>query len=247
MRRSKPGAIQAVWRRRKELALLLALLVPVAGLWAFFELVDEVREQDTQALDTRVLLALRNPADPADPIGPEWIEEAGRDLTALGGVAVLCLVTAGVSGFLVLRRHFRALVLMLVATLGGMGLGLWVKTLIDRPRPELVPHLSYAVTASFPSGHSMLSAIVYVTLAALAARLVTRAIMRVYLVGCALLATFLVGVSRVYLGVHYPTDVLAGWTLGLAWAVLCWLVARYLQRRGAVEEPDERASAAPDD
>src|SRR5205085_9940078 len=105
----------------------------------------------------------------------------------------------------------------------------------DRPRPSVVPHLSHVMTSSFPSGHSLLSAVVYLTLGSLLARLVGPPRLKLYFLGVAVLLSFLVGLSRVYLGVHYPTDVLAGWAAGLTWAVLCWLLARYLQHRGAVE------------
>lgn len=219
------------------MTLLLVLLVLVGGLWIFFELADEIDERDTQVLDEKVLLLFREQGDTSDPIGPLWVEEVGRDITALGGLSVLAIVTIGVCGYLALRRRLRALALVAVSTLGAVGLSLLVKQLIGRPRPDLVEHYSHVATASFPSGHSMLAAAVYLTLAALLAQLVVGRLVRAYLLLCALVVTFLVGVSRVYLGVHYPTDVLAGWSLGVAWATLCLLVARALQRRGQIEMP----------
>jgi undecaprenyl-diphosphatase len=228
------------WVRTRDAVVLLGALLPVAGAWLFFVLAGEVGEGETRALDERLLLALRNPADVTDPLGPPWLEEVGRDLTALGGVAVLLLLTVGVAGGLYLQRQVHAALLVLGATGGGVLLGLAAKALVARPRPQLVPHLSYVTTASFPSGHSMLSAVVYLTLGALLARLTGRWRYRLFVLGYALLLTFLVGVSRVYLGVHYPTDVLAGWSLGLAWATVCSLLARWLQRRGQVESPPPR-------
>jgi undecaprenyl-diphosphatase len=178
---------------------------------------------------------MRRADDPSRPIGPRWLPEVGRDLTALGGVAALTLTTAFVAGYLLIVRKYHAMWLVLAATLGGLLISTLLKHLIDRARPDLVPHLSHVYTSSFPSGHSMLSAVVYLTLGALLTRLAAERRVKLYFLAAALLLTFLVGVSRVYMGVHYPTDVLAGWTAGLVWALLCWLVARYLQRRGAVE------------
>jgi undecaprenyl-diphosphatase len=125
--------------------------------------------------------------------------------------------------------------LVLISTAGGLLLSGVLKWAVARDRPELVPHLSATYTSSFPSGHSMMSAVVYLTLGSLLARLASEWRVKIYCIGAALLVSGLVGVSRVYMGVHYPTDVLAGWTAGLAWASLCWLVARYLQGRGTVE------------
>ena len=121
--------------------------------------------------------------------------------------------------------------LVLIAVVGGQVLSTTLKYFIDRPRPMIVPHLSQVYTTSFPSGHSMMSAVVYLTLGSLLGSS-SAARAQVLLLSVAMLLTFLVGVSRVYMGVHWPTDVLAGWTAGLVWAILCWLVARQLQRRG---------------
>jgi len=112
-----------------------------------------------------------------------------------------------------------------------------------RPRPNIVPHLTEVQTSSFPSGHSMMSAVIYLTLGVLLSRLVVGAVMRFYVVAVAMLLTALVGFSRVFLGVHYPSDVVAGWTAGLAWALICLLVARILQHRGSVENPGEQTES----
>lgn len=216
--------------------VLVAVLLIVGGTWGFIELADEVRDGDTQRFDDWAVRAMRRADDPSRPIGPHWLPEVGRDLTALGGVAALTLTTAFVAGYLLIVRKYHAMWLVLAATLGGLLISTLLKHLIDRARPDLVPHLSHVYTSSFPSGHSMLSAVVYLTLGALLTRLSSERRVKLYFLAAALLLTFLVGVSRVYMGVHYPTDVLAGWTAGLVWALLCWLVARYLQRRGAVEK-----------
>ena len=220
-----------------DLVVLLGVLALVVGVLGFFLLAGAVRAGGTQRLDERILLALRNPDDPTVLLGPPWMGEVGRDLTAVGGVAVLLLITGAVAGFLLLCRKYHALVLLLATIGGGLLLSSLLKCYSDRPRPSLVPHLSYVSTTSFPSGHSMLSAIVYLTLGSLLARLVRPVRLKLYFVAVALLLTFLVGLSRVYLGVHYPSDVLAGWAAGLVWAVLCWLLARRLQSEGAVEKP----------
>ncbi|RUL86956.1 phosphatase PAP2 family protein [Tautonia sociabilis] len=215
--------------------LLVSILAVVGGGWIFLELADEVEEGDTLPLDERILLAFRNPEDPADPLGGPVVEELVRDLTALGGVAIIGLVTAASVGFLAMDRKYHAAVLVLVATVGGQLLSAALKGLYDRPRPDVVPHLMHASQASFPSGHSLLAAVTYLTLGALMARLVDRPALKLYIIAVAALIAGMVGVSRVYLGVHYPTDVLAGWAVGLSWAILCWEVARRLQRRGMVE------------
>jgi undecaprenyl-diphosphatase len=232
------------WIGQHELGSLLSLLALALGIWVFAEVADEVGEGEAEGVDAMLLLALRSPSDLADPIGPEWLEEMGRDITALGGFTILTLLTIVVVGYLLLSRKSRAALLVLTSVLGAVGFSYLLKGLFGRARPALVPHLVVVHSASFPSGHAMLSAAVYLTLGALLARLQTRLLVKAYVLICALLLSFLVGVSRVYVGVHWPTDVLAGWAAGAAWASLCWMLARRLQRRGAVEPPAPEAPAA---
>ena len=223
------------WLGQHELLVLLAVLVVVAGIWGFIVLADAVSEGRTQCFDESVLRALRRPDDPAIPIGPRWMEGVGRDLTAMGDVSVLLLTTLAVTGFFLLDGKFAAMGFMLAAVTGGLTVSSLLKAGFERPRPDVVPHLSQVYTSSFPSGHSMMSAVVYLTLGTMLARMVTERRLKFYFLGVALVLTALVGISRVYMGVHYPTDVLAGWTAGLVWATLCWLAARKLQRRGSIE------------
>lgn len=223
------------WLRWLEIKILLGVLIVVGGTWGFIELADKVKDGDTQRFDDWAIRALRHANNPAVPIGPEWMHEIGRDLTALGGIAVLTLAILAVVGFLFLERKYGVIYLVLIASTGALLISTLTKELFHRNRPELVPHLSQVMTTSFPSGHSMLSAAVYLTLGALLARTVSDLRTKVYLMVAPLILTFLVGLSRVYMGVHYPTDVLAGWTAGIVWAALCWLATRYLQRHGKVE------------
>ncbi|GAB2795477.1 phosphatase PAP2 family protein [Halomonas shantousis] len=225
------------WLGRHELALLVGIVMASGGVWAFVALAGEVMEGDTRGLDEAILLAFRNASDLTDPLGPGWVEEMGRDFTALGGVGVLTLITLGVLGYLLLSERFRAALFTLVSVSGGWIISTLLKMGFERPRPDLVPHGSIVYTASFPSGHSMMSAVTYLTLAALLIRIQPERRLKAYLLMTAVFITVLVGISRVYLGVHWPTDVLAGWTAGATWAALCWLGARWLQRRGAVEAP----------
>lgn len=221
---------------RIERGMLLIMIVAAVLLFAFAVLADEVTEGDTRAFDERVLLALRAAGDPADPIGPRWFEEMMRDFTAIGGTGVLVLMVLAVAGFLTLTGKGHAALAIIVAVCGGTLVSQTMKWAYARPRPELVPHGAEVYTASFPSGHAMMSAIVYLTLGAMLARTQSGQAVKAYIIGVAIFLTVLVGTSRVYLGVHWPTDVLAGWALGALWAIVCWLVMLWLQARGQVED-----------
>lgn len=220
-----------------EFSVLLAGAIIAGGLWGFVEMAEVARDTTAHAFDTEILLAFREAGRPDDPIGPAWLEEAVRDITGLGSMVVLVLATAFTIIYLLLIHKRREALLVLVAVGGGQILSSLLKLGIDRPRPDLVPHLVEVQTLSFPSGHAMMAAVTYLTLGSMLARLAPGRVTRIYILGVAVLITLMVGVSRVYLGVHWPSDVLAGWCAGFAWAMLCWLVARqFVIRR---EEPGE--------
>jgi undecaprenyl-diphosphatase len=229
--------------RALELKVLAGMAAIFAAVWVFLALADDIQEQETMEVDERILLALRNPADYSDPLGPGWLEEMGRDFTALGGVGVLTLLTLATCLYLLLVDRARAAVFTVAAIGSGWLVSNALKMGFDRPRPDLVPHGSIVYTASFPSGHAMMSAVTYLTLAVLLGRAVPSWRLRLFFLLSALFLTTLAGVSRVYLGVHWPTDVVAGWAVGAAWAGMCWLVERWLQQRGMVESPPEDTDA----
>lgn len=225
------------WHRlgRDGLQYLVFFLIIALGMLAFTEIASEVMEGDSLAFDRQVLEAMRTPGDLSDPIGPIWLEQSVRDITALGGSTILTLITVAVVGFLVLEGKPRTIGFLLLAVIGGLLLSLALKAGFDRPRPDFLPHGQEVYTASFPSGHSMNSAIVYLTLGAILARAHRARAVKIYVLTAAILITIMVGLSRLYLGVHWPTDVLAGWSAGGAWALLCWLLIHHMQRRRMVE------------
>jgi undecaprenyl-diphosphatase len=225
------------WLTAREAVVLLAALGIVLSLTVFAKTTGEMLEGDLREFDDGILRMLRSPDDHSVPIGPAWLVQAAIDVTALGGTTVLALFLTIVVGYLALEHRYDAVLLVVVATAGGGLLGEGMKWWFARARPAIVPHLVNVGSASFPSGHSMLALVTYLTLGALLARFVPRRRTRTYCVAVSLVLALLVGLSRVYLGVHYPTDVLAGWSAGLAWALFCWLGARYLQYRGRVKPP----------
>ncbi|RUT89858.1 MULTISPECIES: phosphatase PAP2 family protein [unclassified Mesorhizobium] len=227
---------------RVEFPVLLAGLVIAAGLWGFEELMEIARATTPHAFDTEILLAFRQAGRPDSPIGPLWLQGAMRDITSLGSGSVLVLIVTAVIVYLLLIRRTATALFIFVAVAGGQVLSSLLKAGIDRPRPELVSHLVNETTLSFPSGHAMLSAVTYLTLGALAARFLPGRTTKIYVLSLAVLTTLLVGISRIYLGVHWPSDVLAGWCAGFVWAMLCWLAARAWQRwRGQHPNGDDEA------
>lgn len=246
-RSSGAGALLRRFLRARELVTMALLAVVAGGLFTFVEVAEAVADEEVHALDQALLLAMREPTDRSDPVGPKWVEEMGRDFTALGGVPVLTLVSLAAALFLWMSGRPRSVLLVFVAVAGGQLLSSLLKRGYGRPRPDLVPHEAYVYTSSFPSGHSMMSAVTYLTLGALLARVLPRRRTKLLVIACALVVTALTGASRVYLGVHWPTDVVAGWAMGASWAVVCWLAADALDRRRRLGTPPEGVGAGTTD
>ena len=223
------------WLTSHQGMILGGLFLLALAVFCFVKIADEVMENEWRRFDDRAIELLRDPNDLSRPIGPAWVGEAGRDLTALGGFSVTTLLVGGVTLYLLLTRNYGTMCLLLAASVGAIAISYGLKDAFARPRPELVPHLSYVKSYSFPSAHSMNASAVYLTLGAILARVAPVWRVRLLFLGMAVGVTILVGVSRVYMGVHYPTDVLAGWCAGLAWALVCLLATSYFQHRGAVE------------
>lgn len=216
--------------------LVTLLLVALAG-WLFLELGDEVIEQEPIAFDESLLLALRDPENLEDPLGPWWLEEAMRDISALGSSIVGMLFTGVVVIYLLLARRPRLALFTGIAVYGGMAVIVLAKGLFARERPDVVPHLVFVGNEAFPSGHSMIATIMYLTLALLVAQLTRSGRLRAYIVAVAVAVAVLVGFTRVYLGVHYPSDVVGGWALGIAWALPWGLALRYVERPRSAVQP----------
>jgi undecaprenyl-diphosphatase len=232
------------WLRSHELRVVVGTLIVVIGAGGFIVLANLVAQGHTQDFDDWGVRDLRCADNLATPIGPHWLTAAAQDVTALGGVTVLFSVTAAAIGFFALSRKFTSLGLILAVVVGGLVISLLLKTHFERPRPHLVPYLCAVDSSSFPSGHSMMSVVVYLTGATLLSRMTRRRRLKLYLLASATLLAGLIGASRIYLGVHYPTDIMAGWIAGLVWVAFCWLLARRLHRPGAIDA-SPRSSSVP--
>ena len=229
---------------QSDLAMLLGGLILAGCLWAFFEIADMVMSGGTGVVDEKLLLLFRTTEDLSDPIGAHWVEELMRDITGLGGVGILTFFTLASATYMLLIRKPKMALFVVVAIVSGTLLSFALKYGFDRPRPDLVPHGSYVYTHSFPSGHSLMSALVYFTLGTLLSRVESRKRVKVFLLSVATLLTVSIGVSRVYLGVHWPSDVLAGWTVGIFWSILSLMVAASLQSSGNIEQEGDQDNSS---
>ena len=229
--------------------IALGTTVFIGATWAFVEIAGEVREGETQTLDEAVLRYIQTHQTPL-------LDKAMLEITFMGtGLIVLTIVlVAGM--FLWLTKHKHSALLLIVATIGGILLNGLLKAGFDRPRPGVFEWKQHTVSSSFPSGHAMSAATVYMTVAYLAARLQRRHLSRVLTLCAAVVVVLLIALSRLYLGVHYPSDVAAGVVIGIAWAALCMAMLEatllYGRRRSATmraaEAPsprDERAADEP--
>lgn len=229
-----PNSISTLAKGLKEsrFTTVPALMVFVfaAGVLAFVYIGHEVSEGELRQLDSAILLSLRDPADLSRLAGPWWLEETMFEITALGGYTLILLLVVAVVGFLVVAGYHGPALFVSLSIFTGWLASHGLKSFYDRPRPDIVPQLDIVHTASFPSGHAMMTTVVYLTLAAVVARLTDSLRLRIYVIAVAVVISLLVGLSRVYLGVHWPSDVAAGWALGAAWAALSWLVMSALRR-----------------
>ena len=185
----------------------------------------------TRDIDRAIMLWVRNATDPSNPWGPAGFEEMAAEITALGGYTILVLIVGLVAINLVIISETAMAWFLLAAFATGSAVSSLLKIVIERPRPDLVERLDRVFTASFPSGHAMVSMIAYLTLAAVVVRLCKTRKLRIFVLVAAASLSIAIGVSRIYLGVHWPSDVLAGWSIGVAWAGICWLAAHYLESR----------------
>ena len=206
--------ISKLWHA--EAWLLVSVFTFAALLLTFGLIADEVMEGSTLAFDRYVILALRGNSDLSDSINTSWFLEMARDITAMGSFAFLGILLLAVVGYMLLTRRRASAWLMIAAVVGGVALNSLLKFGFARPRPDFISPATKVFTASFPSGHAALSAITYLTLGALLARTTLSRPLAIYFVAIGITLTLLVGVSRIYLGVHFPTDVLAGWCIGSA-------------------------------
>lgn len=232
--------VRGMRENRAAVGPVALLAVAALGVFSFLSIADEVAEGEIEAVDEWLFYLFRSASDPSSPLGPPWLAESAAEITALGGYPVIVLAVLIVVGLLlVTRRHGPALYTVLSVGIGSL-ISHVLKEFYERPRPNLVEHLDIVHTASFPSGHAMVGTVAYLTLAALVARFVDDWRVRVYVVSVALAMAILIGLTRIYLGVHWPSDVAAGWALGAAWASVAWLVPSLMismRRNGAGRKP----------
>lgn len=231
-RKTSPAILSRILHLvRAETAVLGGLLVVALGVWAFAGLADETGEAGGQAFDRAVLMAMRPNPDPSDAWGPWWLQVAAGDITALGGIAVLGLFAMIAIGFLLIQKKRLSALLLVLGLAGGVALSEVLKGVFERVRPPEAFQAVETVNASFPSGHALLSTVFYLTVGVMLARTLPRRRLKTFVLGAAVLIAVLVGLTRVYLAAHWATDVLAGWSVGAAWAMCLWLVAQGIERR----------------
>ena len=229
---------------RAEVAALAALLVVTLGIMTFVEVADDMTEADGMAFDQAVLHWMQPAA--GDPRGPWWLKEAAADLTSLGGISVLGLFALIAFAFLLIQRKHLSALLLVVGLAGGVALSEGLKALFERARPPAAFQAVETLNASFPSGHALLSTVFYLTLGVMLTRAFPKRRLKAFVLGAAIVIALLIGLTRVYLGAHWASDVMAGWCAGAAWAMALWLVAYAVQRRQATQVDGLHDAPSPD-
>jgi len=229
---------------RTEVAALGALFIIALGVVVFMELADDMAETDGMAFDQAILIWLQ--PVPGQPRGPWWLQEAAADLTSLGGISVLTLFALIVFVFLLIQRKWLSATLLTVGLTGGVALSEGLKALFERERPPLAYQAVETLNASFPSGHALLSTVFYLSLGVMLTRAFPRRRLKAFIVGAAILIAVLIGLTRIYLGAHWASDVMAGWSAGAAWAMILWLFAYAVERRQALHHAPLQDAPPPD-
>ncbi|MDE2400519.1 MAG: phosphatase PAP2 family protein [Burkholderiales bacterium] len=221
---TQPPASQSRQLARPVLASMAVIFLAVA----FALLTEDVLEGETRGFDLGVRQFVRSCA--THPWGPRLLETM-RDISGLGSVSVLVVITTASVGFLMLVRARLTACLVVLSIASATAMVSFMKDLFGRQRPDpaLAEHLGLSL--SFPSGHAAMSAVVFFTLGALLASTRESLPERLYTVALATLLTGLVGISRIFLGVHWATDVVAGWVFGSGWALLWLMVTISLRAR----------------
>lgn len=217
--------------KRIDFQLLLSLLIILLLVLLFRQIANWIDAGATDRIDTELLRLCRDDTPEMNPRGSPRFVGAVRDFTALGSGTILTLLVIIVSLFYFLQRRWRTGLFLLVTSTLGWGLMEWIKDVYARPRPTVVSHLVAESSYSFPSGHAKMSAVVYLTLGAILAQRSRRRSVKVFWLSLAILLTLCIGCTRVYLGVHHPSDVLAGWIAGTSWALFVFLIARLWRDR----------------
>ena len=215
--------------------LVGGLIIAIIGTALFVALASYVRSGSSQAFDETVIRWL-------GAHHTRGLDVAMLEITALGTGIVVMMVVAVAALFLVLTDHKYSAILLLASTFGGLVLNAVLKLGFNRPRPSIVAPVVHAVSSSFPSGHAMSAAVAYTTVAYLAARLHKRSWARWLVMTAAFIVIALISISRMYLGVHYPSDVLAGIAVGLAWAAFCMATLEAIQKFAVRRDPQIQGS-----
>lgn len=231
---------------RAEIAVVAALLILTLGVLGFAEAAEGVMEGEGRAFDLAVLHAVRPFADnPGRPWGPWWLHEAAADVTSLGGIAVLALFALAVIGFLLIQKKWLSAALLVCGLGGGVLLSEGLKAIFERERPPAAYQAVDTLNASFPSGHALLATVFYLTVGVMLTRAFALRRFKAYVLAIGVLFALLIGLTRIYLGAHWASDVFAGWSVGAAWAVLLWLIAYAAERRQRLHDARLRDEPSP--
>jgi undecaprenyl-diphosphatase len=221
MREIAKGIISALpqWWRSHLLPLIFTiraagLFVAALGLWGFAQIADEVLEKETQTIDTAILLAIRSLHTPL-------LDRIMRGITFVGEPTVLLGICLGFGIWLHQRGKRSQAMTLAIAGVGAIGLNYLLKVVFGRARPALWDRVIDVGQYSFPSGHAMISMVVYGAIGYLLVKQLGK--WRIAIASGTLLLITSIGLSRLYLGVHWPTDVVAGYAAGIVWLMTCIL------------------------